>query len=152
MEVSMSLVRTNGDLTPRLPALFNDFFNRDLFDWNLSNFFNAGTALPSVNIWETGDAFEVEMAAPGMRKQDFKVQLDGNTLSISSERREEETVNGRNYTRKEFGYQAFHRSFVLPKDVVDEKKIKARYENGVLHLVVPKREEARKKPRLIKIS
>src|SRR5690606_8008150 len=99
MEVSMSLVRTNGDLTPRLPALFNDFFNRDLFAWNLSNFFNAGTALPSVNIWETGDAFEVEMAAPGMRKQDFKVQLNGNTLSISSERQEEETLNGRNYTR-----------------------------------------------------
>ena len=109
--------------------------------------------MPSVNIRETADNFEVEVAAPGMDKKDFKITLDGNLLTISSQKQQSsEDVNDR-YTRREFSYQSFQRSFELPKDVVDQENINARYENGLLHLSIPKKEEAKKKePKLIEIS
>ena len=96
----------------------------------------------------------VEMAAPGMRKEDFRVQLDGNLLTISSEKKHEhEEKDGERYTRKEFSYQSFTRSFQLPKDVVDEDQIRAAYHDGVLQLSIPKKEEAKQKPpRMIQIS
>ncbi|GAB3278971.1 Hsp20/alpha crystallin family protein [Larkinella harenae] len=148
----MSLIKRNGALPTAFPALFDDFFGRDLFNWNSRNFSSTQTSLPSVNIKETADAFEVEMAAPGMEKQDFKVELNGNQLTISSikENREEKQEGG--YTHREFSYQSFQRSFMLPKDVVDEDRIEARYENGVLHLAIPKKEDAKlKAPRRIEI-
>ena len=81
------------------------------------------------------------MAAPGMTKNDFRVELDGNTLTISSEKKDEyEEKDGERFTKREFSYQSFQRSFQLPKEVVDEEKIGAKYENGVLHLVIPKKE------------
>ncbi|MGN6804130.1 MAG: Hsp20/alpha crystallin family protein [Ginsengibacter sp.] len=128
--------------------LFDDFFNRDFFNWGLSNFSDTNTTVPGVNVKETKDNFEVEVAAPGMNKKDFKIQLDGNLLTISSERsdRREENNEDEKYSRKEFSYQSFQRSFTLPKDVVDEDKIEAKYENGLLHLVIPKKEEAKQKP------
>ena len=127
----MSLVRRNGNLLNQWPTLFDDFFNRDLFNWNSSNFSNTDTTIPAVNIKETAENYEVEVAAPGMTKKDFKVELDGNLLTISSERtnQREEGENER-YSRKEFSYQSFQRTFNLQKDVVDMEKIQARYENG----------------------
>jgi HSP20 family protein len=94
------------------------------------------------------------MAAPGMNKEDFKIELDGNQLTISSEKQMmDEEKDGDRYTRKEFSYQSFQRVFQLPKEVVDAENIQARYENGVLHLVVPKREEAKQRPpRMIQIA
>ncbi len=150
----MSIVKRNGDLLNTFPVLFDDFLNRDLFDWRNTNFSNTGTTVPSVNIKETKDNFEVQLAAPGMKKDDFKIHLDGNTLTISSETSSEKNdEKDGNYSRREFSYQSFQRSFTLPKDVVDSDKIKAKYEDGVLHLNVPKREEAKQKPpRLIQIS
>lgn len=150
----MSLIKRNGDMFPSISSFFDDFFSRDLFDWGLSNFSSTGTTLPAVNIRETGDNFEVEMAAPGMEKKDFQIQLEGNRLTITSEKK---THNGNgedgNYTRREFSYQSFQRTFILPKDVVDEEKILARYENGLLKLTIPKREEVKQKPpRLISIE
>lgn len=149
----MSLLRRNDSGYSTLPSLWDNFLNRDIFNWG-SNYANSGSNVPSVNIKETPNSFEVELAAPGMEKKDFKVELDGNTLSISSERQEEqEEKDGENYTRKEFSYRSFYRTFHLPKDVVDADKIKAKYENGLLQLSVPKREEAKQKPsRLIDIS
>jgi HSP20 family protein len=130
------------------PLLFDDFFNRDFFDWGLSNYSDTNTSIPKVNVKETKDNFEVEVAAPGMNKNDFKIQLDGNTLSISSENsnQREENNEDEKYSRREFSYQSFQRSFTLPKDVVDADKIEAKYENGLLHLVIPKKEEAKQKP------
>ena len=126
----------------------DDFFNRDIFNRDLSNFSLTDTTLPAVNIREKHDNFEVEMAAPGMKKDDFKIELDGNLLTISSEKTDQhEEKEGEKYTRREFSYQSFQRSFNLPKEVVDAEKIKARYENGVLQLVIPKREEVKQKPR-----
>jgi len=127
--------------------LFDDFFNREFFDWNSSNFSNTSTTIPAVNIKETTEHYEVEVAAPGMSKKDFKLELDGNVLTISSERQNqrEENENER-YTLREFSYQSFHRTFTLQKDVLDVEKIGAKYENGLLHLVIPKKEEAKQKP------
>ncbi|MFC5408189.1 Hsp20/alpha crystallin family protein [Larkinella bovis] len=140
-------------MSSAFPALFDDFFSRDLFNWNNRNFSTTQTSLPSVNIKETADAFEVEMAAPGMEKQDFRVELNGNQLTISSSKENQEEKQEGGYTHREFSYQSFQRSFTLPKDVVDEDRIEAKYENGLLLLTIPKREEAKQKaPRRIEIG
>lgn len=138
-----SLARfSNGSV---LPGFFD--LTRDWLDWNNSNFSSAGSSLPAVNIRETTDSFEVEMAAPGMSKKDFSIELDNNLLTISSERKtENEQKDGERYTKREFSYQAFRRSFSLPKEVVDDEKIQARYEDGVLRLSIPKKEEAKPRP------
>ncbi|WP_031527373.1 Hsp20/alpha crystallin family protein [Dyadobacter crusticola] len=149
----MSLIRKNRDTFPVLPSFFDDFLSRDLFNWNQSNYSSTSTTIPAVNIRETEDNFEVEMASPGMDKKDFNIRLDGNTLTISSAKEHKQEENKENYSRREFSYQSFQRSFVLPKDVVDEDRISAQYENGLLKLWIPKREEAKQKgPRLIEIQ
>jgi HSP20 family protein len=150
----MTLMKRNGNLLNSFPALFDDFFNRDLFNWGQSNFSNTNTTIPAVNIKETNDNYEVEVAAPGMTKNDFRIELDGNMLTISSEKSNEREEKGQeNYSRREFSYQSFQRTFNLPKDVVDADKIQAKYSDGVLQLLIPKREEARQRPpRQIQIS
>ena len=149
----MSLIKRNGLLPTTFPALFDDFFGRELFNWGNNNYSATSTTVPSVNIRETGDNFEVEMAAPGMDKQDFKIELDGNTLTISSKKEHNQESEQEGYSRREFSYQSFERSFVLPKDVVDVEQIRAKYENGLLHLTIPKQERAKQKaPRLIEIA
>ena len=150
----MTLVKSNGNkyrLTRR-PFLFNDFFNTDI--WNWDNNMLTGTTIPSVNIQENSDNFLVEMAAPGMKKDDFIVELDGNLLTISSEKKTESSGDeGDQYARREFSYESFTRSFQLPKDVVDEESIKAKYTDGVLHLTIPKKETAKQKPaKMIRIE
>ena len=151
----MKLLKGNGSPLTQLPLLFDDFFNRDIFDWGMSNFSDTDTTIPRANIKETKDHFEVEVAAPGMNKNDFKIELNGNMLTISSEKADQREQNDEDqkYSRREFSYQSFQRTFNLPKEVVDVDKIEAKYENGLLHLVVPKKEEAKQKPsRLIQIS
>jgi HSP20 family protein len=147
----MSILK-RSELFP--PGLFDDFFTTDFRNWGLSNNSSTNTTLPAVNIRETNENFVVEMAAPGMNKEDFKVELDGNRLTISSEKADEnEMSEGEKYSRREFSYQSFQRSFQLPKEVVDADKIEARYEHGVLHLVIPKKEEAKKRPpKMIQIN
>ena len=82
-----------------------------------------------------------------MNKDDFKVEIDGNLLTIVSEKNHENEVKeGERYSRREFSYQSFQRSFQLPKEVVDADKIEAKYENGVLRLLIPKKEEAKPRP------
>ncbi len=137
-----------------MPELFDDFISRNLFDWGTSNFSNTGTTLPAVNIRESNENFEVEMAAPGMNKNDFTILLEGNTLTITSEKSDEqEEKDGEKFSRREFRYQSFQRQFTLPKEVVDVDQINAKYENGILKLSIPKKEEAKQKPpRTIDIS
>jgi len=146
----MSILKRNE----LFPNVFDDLFTRDLWNWGLTNNSSTNTTVPAVNIRETADNYDVEVAAPGMTKDDFKVELDGNTLVISSEKKDErEQKEGERYTRQEFSYQSFQRSFQLHKDVVDIDKIEAKYENGVLHLMIPKKEEVKQKPpRMIQIS
>jgi len=150
----MTIVKRNGNLQSQIPHLFDDFFNRDIFNWGLSNYSDTNTTIPAVNIKETIENYEVEVAAPGMTKNDFTVELEGNTLTISSEKQSQKEENQDfRYTTREFSYQSFSRTFNLQKDVVDTENIRAAYENGVLNLIIPKKEEARKKgPRRIEIS
>ena len=82
----MTIVKRNSNLLNNFPTLFDDFLNRDIFNWGLTNFSDTNTTIPAVNIKETSDNYEVEVAAPGMTKKDFRVQLEGNTLTISSEK------------------------------------------------------------------
>lgn len=146
--------RTNGSLLPASQrSMFDDFFNRELFNWGNNNFSASRTTLPSVNIKELEKAFEVEVAAPGMQKKDFSITLDGNMLTISSSKEDQQEEKYGKYTRREFSYQSFQRSFELSKDVVDDENIEARYENGVLRLTIPKKESAlAQSPRLIEIQ
>ncbi|NML59469.1 Hsp20/alpha crystallin family protein [Chryseobacterium cheonjiense] len=151
----MSIVkRNNGSLLSANPrTLFDDFFSRELFNWGNNNFSSTLTTLPSVNIRENNENFEVEVAAPGMEKQDFQITLEGNMLTISSSRKNQKEEKDENYIRREFSYQSFRRSIELAENVVDEEHIEARYENGVLKLTIPKSEKAKKQaPRLIEIQ
>ncbi len=142
----MTLVKRNEMIPTMWSNLFNDFFTRDWNDWSLLNYSDTNTTLPSVNIKDTPDAYEVEMAAPGMEKKDFKIELNNDLLTISSERKDEkESKEGESYTRREFSYQSFSRSFTLP-GIVERDKISAKYENGVLKINIPKKEEAKPKP------
>ena len=143
----MALVKSNFAAFPSFPRLFDDFFTRDLFDLGNRGQSFTNTTLPSVNIVENNESFAVEMAAPGMRKEDFHIQLNNEVLTISSQKesRDEFKENER-YTRHEFSYQSFERSFHLPKTVVDESKIQAQYENGILRILIPKKEEAKLLP------
>jgi HSP20 family protein len=138
-------------MQPAFSSVFENFFGRDT-----DEFFNlprVGTGAPAVNVREYREAIRLEVAAPGLRKEDFKVILDNGLLTIAAERsREHEEKNeaGR-YTQHEFSYQGFSRSFTLP-NTVEADRIEARYQDGILHLDIPKREEARRKgPRQIAI-
>lgn len=141
----MSLIRRTESY-PAWSNFLNEFFDRDWMDWNNRNFSNTNTTLPSVNVKESADGFEVDMAAPGLEKKDFKIEINHGTLTISSEKKvENETKTGQQFTRREFSYQSFSRSFTLP-ETVDGDKISAKYENGILKVSIPKKEEAKPKP------
>jgi HSP20 family protein len=148
----MTLIRRTENY-PSWPNLFNEFINTDWADWKNKHYANANGTLPSVNIKENVDLFEVEMAIPGMEKEDFKVELNNSILTISAEKKSEEEVKeNERYTRKEFSYSSFSRSFTLP-ELVESDKIEAKYDKGILTVSIPKREEAKPKPvKLIDIS
>jgi len=102
--------------------------------------------LPSVNIKESTEDFEVEVAAPGFNKNDFRIELNHDLLTVSSEKElDKETKEGQQFTLREFSYQSFSRSFTLPNSA-DSEKIGAKYENGILRILIPKKEEAKPRP------
>lgn len=119
----MTLLR-RSDYLPAWANFVNDFLNTDLSDWSSRHYSDTNTTLPAVNIKENNDAFVVEMAAPGMVKDDFKIELNNDLLTISSEKKNENvTKEGETYTRREYSYQSFSRSFTLPKTVDAEKNL-----------------------------
>lgn len=148
-DLPMSLVKFSN----QYPSLFDRFFDNDLFDWSNRNFSNTNTTLPAVNIKESADEFEVNMAVPGFSKDDFKIELKHDLLTIASEKEiENETSDGQQFTKREYSYQSFSRSFTLP-NTADSEKIGARYDNGILKVTIPKKEEAKPKaPKQIHIS
>jgi len=125
----------------------NDFFP-NAFD-NFLNDFGTTKHLvnnPAVNVKETEEGFQVQIAAPGLKKEDFKVEINKNLLTISSAKKaEEESKENGKFTRREFSYQSFSRSFTLSQSI-DTEKIEAKYEQGILNITLPKREEAKVKP------
>lgn len=149
----MTLVKRNSDSF--LPSFFDNFLSRDWMDWTNSNFSNTNTntTLPAVNVQDTENEFVIEVAAPGLNKDDFKISLNHSQLTISSEKKEEKQSKEGNYSRKEFSYQSFQRSFQLPENLVEGDKITANYKEGILYIHVPKRDEVKPKPsRTIEIS
>lgn len=138
---------------PSFPSIIDSLFSRDMMDWSNSNFSMTNTTLPAVNIKETDNDFEIEVAAPGMNKKDFKINLEDNVMTISSERKTEKKTDEDNYKRREFSYQSFQRSFAIDEKLVNGEAISARYADGILFITLPKREEMKPKPpREIKIA
>ena len=138
----MSLVRFSS----QLPSVFDRLLEGDLFDWSNRNYSITNTTLPSVNIKQNTDEYLVEVAAPGFNKGDFKLELNHDLLTISSEKKvENESNDGELFTKREFSYRSFSRSFTLPQ-TADYDKIEANYENGILAVRIPKKEEAKPKP------
>lgn len=138
----MKLMKRNNGF---FPTLWSGFPDDELF--RTSELINWSSTAPAVNIMETDEGFKLEMAVPGMKKEDFNIDLDKDVLTISAEEKfenEEKDTDGR-YTRREFSYSAFTRSFTLPK-TIDGEKITATYTDGVLGIAIPKKEEAKPKP------
>jgi HSP20 family protein len=132
------------------PAQFDDFLIRDFLK---PSFSNTGVSTPAVNVIETSDDFRLEMVAPGMRKEDFKVELQDDVLTISYEHDDnrEGERRGWKYTTREYNYHSFARSFSLP-EIVEFEKINARYADGILTLILPKKDDAKGEPvRQIKV-
>jgi len=131
----MALIRWNNRLP--LADMFSNFLDSDFIDY-----FNKRGSDPAANILEHPESFELNLAAPGLKKEDFKINLDNNVLTISSDLENEKHEEGKNFTRKEFFYGSFSRSFTLPK-TINIDKIQAEYENGILTVMLPKKDEAK---------
>ena len=139
----MNLIRKQA---PFFPSLIDDFINQD---WNLKT--PSSTTLPAVNIKDLDAQFEIELAVPGMKKSDFEIEVEDGLLSISSSLEEEQVTEKGKFTRREFSYNSFKRTFTIPESV-DPSNIEAQYSDGVLQLRLPKRKEALPQPKkLIKI-
>ncbi len=143
----MKLVRrTNRDFD----SLFNDFLGGDFF-MNQSGMYCGNQTIPAVNIIENDDQYLIELAAAGLKKEDFNIEFDNGKLTISAKK--SENNEGAKYTQREFNYAGFKRSFVVPKQKVDDASISASYESGVLSIALPKREEVKPKPaRVVNIA
>jgi HSP20 family protein len=139
----MTLIRTSDKL---YPAFFNNLFSRELMDWNNAGYSAMDATLPAVNIREDGDRIQIDVAAPGMQKEDFKVHLDQNRLTVSATKEEETSDAGDRYSRKEFSYSSFSRQFNIPVETINGDQIQATYKDGILSLSLPKREELKPKP------
>ncbi len=139
----MKLVRFNNQ--PMLSDIFEDLEKRVFYPFNYEG------SMPAANITETEKSFQIELAVPGMTKQDFKINLENNVLTISSEKESEQSKETKSYTRKEFTFGSFTRSFTLPK-IVETEQIKASYENGILKMELPKKEETAKLSKEIAIA
>jgi HSP20 family protein len=141
------IVKKNGGL----PSLLSDFFaqspllGKDWFDFDSSLPSRLGINVPTANITETAKEFQLELAAPGLQRKDFNVEVDNHTLKISSEKEEEKKEDESEYFRREYSFNSFVRTFTLP-DNVKENAIDAKYENGILKVIIPKLKETPVKP------
>lgn len=134
-----------------LPGIADNFFGKSLWDDFFAN--REWSSSPDVNIMESSELYEIEIAAPGLEKKDFRIDLKDNVLTVSSEKKtEEKKRKGLKVVRREFSYSSFSRSFVLPEGV-DFHKINAKHSNGVLNISLPKKEEYKdQEPRQISIG
>ena len=140
----MRIVKYNNNNV--FPSLINEFFNDDFG----MNFLNRSHSVPSVNSLENNDSFEIDLAVPGMKKEDFTIELNDKVLVISSET--SNTMENDKMRLNEFNFSSFQRSFRVP-DSVHLDKIKANYKNGILKIKLPKRKESISKPnRVINIG
>lgn len=145
----MTLVKFNNSQRNAVSPWFNDVFDSLFNDSVLNDRFVTKT--PAVNIAETENAFEIELAVPGLKKEDFKINLDKNVLSVSAEKKAENIEEGKKYSKREYSYTSFARSFTLP-EVADQAKIEAEYTDGILKLNVAKKDEAKAQTREISVK
>ena len=146
----MSLVKWNNEksnnaLMPGFNDIFETFFNDSFVADRLVS------RVPAVNISETPEAYHIELAAPGLKKQDFKISTERNMLTVSVEQRAESAESNKKYNKREFSYTSFVRSFTLPESA-DDSRIEAVYNDGVLQIDVAKKEEAKVVSRQIEIK
>ncbi len=147
----MTLVKFNSEnnnkqaLVPSLNNVFDSIFT--------DSFFNGRdtSMVPAVNICETADNYLIELAAPGLAKEDFKINLEHRMLTIAVQKEQANSEEGKSFTRREFSYNSFTRTFTLPNSA-DEHAIGAKYNDGILCIQIPKKEEAKKVSRQISIS
>ena len=127
----------------RFPALFDDFFKpwNEWFD--KKSFWGQVFTMPAVNITETKDFYMVSLAAPGLKKDDFQIRMDRNIMTISSAKEETKEDKEQKFTRKEYNYYSFSRSFTLPEEI-NQEMIEANYEDGVLKITLPRKEDVKK--------
>lgn len=145
----MSLIKSKPAFAA--PSLFTDFFNDGFFDNELLNF-PLTRWVPNANVRESSDEYTIELAAPGMEKDEFKIEVQEDVVTIEGQHDEEKEERGEEYQRKEFKTTSFKRAFRLPQSVISEK-VDAKYVHGILKLTLPKREEAKSiGKKLIKIS
>lgn len=128
---------------------FNDIFESVIGDTFFSD--RRMNTLPATNLWETNDGFHIELAAPGLAKQDFKISVDRNLLTVSSHQNSEQEDTNKAYSRREFSFSSFTRVFTLPESA-DADRIHASYNDGILQVNLPKKEEAKTAPRQIEIK
>ena len=145
----MTLVKFNNGQKNNTNPFFNDVFDSILNDRFISDKLINRT--PAVNIAETENDFQIELATPGLKKEDFKINLDKNVLSVSAEKKTEENTETKKFSKREYSYNSFVRSFTLP-DSADHSKIEADYTDGILKLTVAKREEAKFQSREIAVK
>ncbi len=140
----------NGRLAfPRFNSFFDSFLENEFPSLAKNDFFKTPAL---VNVKDTKESFNIEVAAPGFKKEEFSIKVENNMLTISAESKTENENADEKYTRKEFNFTSFSRSFTLPK-TVDVAKIEAGYNNGILHVALPKKEEAKQAPSIeVKIS
>lgn len=148
-DLTMTLAKVSKNWIPSFPSLLDSFFDeRELMEWN-NNLVSRSTTIPAVNISETADEYNIELAAPGMQKDDFKIEYDNGKLAISSEKKEEHEENNHSKVyRREFSYQSFKRSFSISENIANIEAIEAKYEKGILRIRIPKHEHV--KPKAIK--
>jgi HSP20 family protein len=146
----MTLVKFNNGLKNNARGpFFNDVFDSILNDSFLGDKLVA--RIPAVNIAETENEFQVELAVPGLKKEDFKINLDKNILTVSSEKKTENVEEGKKFSKREYSYNSFSRSFTLPESA-DHSKIEADYTDGILTLTIAKKEEAKFQSREIAVK
>ena len=144
----MALVKSSEGRNQSLLSPFNDLIESFFSDSYISD--RVTSKVPAVNIFETENEYHIELGAPGLKKEDFKVNLDKNMLNISVEKKQETSDENKRYNRREYSYTSFVRSFSLP-DSADDGRIDAQYHDGVLDIKVAKKEEAKLATRQIEI-
>ncbi len=124
-----------------LPSVFNNFFS----PWNevFDDRFERTFSVPAVNVTENKEDYKIALAVPGLKKDDFKIHVEGNLMTLSAEKEESKNEKDEHYTRREYNYSSFSRTFTLP-DGVNAEKIEATYDNGILKMTLPKKEETKK--------
>ncbi|RZS96836.1 Hsp20/alpha crystallin family protein [Cecembia calidifontis] len=137
-----TLAKKNGGFWPKM---IQDFFGADPFAWD-EKFWSPEKAIevPSANVIENDKEFKLELSAPGFDKKDFKVEVSDGILNISAEKEHKTEEKKENYRKKEFSYSSIRRSFSLPDNVLDDK-IDAKYDNGILNVIIPKNEKVENK-------